>query len=67
MVSMMNKTTAALLALALVTLAGTASADPVVVKTANVVSVSKKPGKQMVCQTRALVQGSGTVKTCEWK
>lgn len=66
MVFMMNKT-AALLALALVTLAGTASADPIVVRNANVVSVSKKPAKQMVCQTRALVQGSGTVKVCEWK
>lgn len=64
MVFMMNKTAAALLALALVTLAGTASADPIVVRNANVVSASKKPAKQMVCHVETLQQGSGTVRVC---
>ena len=67
MVFMMNKTLAALLALSLVTLAGTSSADPIVAKSANVLHVNKKPAKQMVCHIETLQQGSGVVKVCVWK
>lgn len=70
MVFMMNKTAAALLALVVVSFAGTASADPVVVKSVGVakdVAGVKKPAKQMVCHIETLQQGSGTVKVCEWK
>jgi hypothetical protein len=66
-VFMMNKTLAALLALALVTLVGTASADPIVAKSAKVLNVNKKPAKQMVCHVETLQQGSGVVKVCVWK
>lgn len=71
MVSMMNKTAAALLALVVVSFAATASADPIVVKSAGVaktgVAAVKKPAKQMVCHVETLQQGSGVVKVCVWK